>query len=55
MLGLPAGVRSLVARPRSPEELDQLWQDIVPPTYMDVMFQCLARGLWYLVLVPTST
>ena len=38
----PAGVRSLVPRFRAPR-------------IMDVKFQFLARGLWYLVLVPTST
>ena len=37
-----AGVRALGARVRA-------------PSIMVVKFQFLARGLWYLVLVPTST
>ena len=55
MLGLPAGVRSFVARSRSPAGIRSLVARYNAPHILDVRFQCLARGLWYLVLVPTST
>ena len=35
--------------------LGHSWQEIGPPCIMDVKFQFLARGLWYLVQVPTPT
>ena len=37
-----------------PQGLGHSWQAL-GPRFMVVKFQFLARGLWYLVLVPTST
>ena len=51
MLGLPIGVRSLVARSRYPAGIISLVARYSAPHILDVRFQCLARGLWYLVRV----
>ena len=55
MLGPPAGVRSLVVRFRSPVGVRALVARYSAPHIFDIRFQGVARGLWYLVLVPTST
>ena len=55
MLGPPAGRKSLVARFRSLAGVRSLVARYSAPYIFNVRFQGLARGLWYLVLVPTST